>query len=86
MAEPCRVLLLDEMATGLAPLIVQRLMATARELADAGTTVIMAEASIAAISHEIDSGVVLLRGEIVERAGDGRSLDGHYRRAMGVSV
>jgi branched-chain amino acid transport system ATP-binding protein len=84
MAEPCRVLLLDEMATGLAPLIVLQLLATVRELADAGTTVIMAEASIAAISHEIDRGVVLLRGEIVETADDGPTLDGHYRRRMGV--
>lgn len=84
MAEPCKVLLLDEMVTGLAPMIVLRLLATARELAESGTTVIMAEGSIAAISHEIDRGVVLLRGEVVDSADDGSTLDGHYRRRMGV--
>jgi branched-chain amino acid transport system ATP-binding protein len=84
MADPCHVLLLDEMATGLAPLIVQRLMRTVRELADAGTTVIMAEASIGAISNHIDQGVVLLRGEIVASADNGLELDRLYRSRMGL--
>jgi branched-chain amino acid transport system ATP-binding protein len=84
MADPCHVLLLDEMATGLAPLIVQRLMRTVRELADAGTTVIMAEASIGAISSHIDQGIVLLRGKIVANADNGLELDRLYRNRMGL--
>jgi branched-chain amino acid transport system ATP-binding protein len=84
MAEPCEVLLLDEMATGLAPLIVQSLMRTAADLAKDGCTVIMAEASIGAISDYIDRGVVLLRGEVVDLATSGAELDQHYRRRMGV--
>jgi branched-chain amino acid transport system ATP-binding protein len=84
MAEPCRVLLLDEMATGLAPLVVQALMATVRDLADAGATVVMAEASIGAISGDIDHGVVLLRGEVLDVADGGETLDRHYQQRMGI--
>jgi branched-chain amino acid transport system ATP-binding protein len=84
MADPCHVLLLDEMATGLAPLIVQGLMRTVRELADNGTTVVMAEASIGAIRGDIDSGVILLRGEVVASADDGDQLDTIYRSRMGL--
>ena len=47
-------------------------------------TVIMAEASIGAISHHIDLGVVLLRGEIVDSATGGEELDDKYRRRMGI--
>ena len=84
MADPCHVLLLDEMATGLAPLIVQGLMRTVRELADNGTTVVMAEASIGAIRNDIDRGVILLRGEVVATADDGDELDSIYRNRMGL--
>jgi branched-chain amino acid transport system ATP-binding protein len=84
MADPCHVLLLDEMATGLAPLIVQRLMRTVRELADNGTTVVMAEASIGAIRGDIDRGVILLRGEVVASADGGDDLDSIYRSRMGL--
>ncbi len=84
MADPCHVLLLDEMATGLAPLIVQGLMRTVRELADNGTTVVMAEASIGAIRDDIDRGIMLLRGEVVATADGGADLDSRYRSRMGV--
>lgn len=84
MADPCHVLLLDELATGLAPLIVQRLMRTVRELADTGTTVVMAEASIGAIRGDIDRGVILLRGEVVATADGGDELDTIYRSSMGL--
>jgi branched-chain amino acid transport system ATP-binding protein len=84
MADPCHVLLLDEMATGLAPLIVQGLMRTVRELAASGTTVVMAEASIGAVRDDIDRGVMLLRGEVVATADGGTELDGLYRSRMGL--
>ncbi|RIJ71327.1 ATP-binding cassette domain-containing protein [Nakamurella silvestris] len=81
----CAVLLLDEMATGLAPVIVQQLMAVARELADGGTTVIMAEASIGAIVGDIDRGVVLIRGVVGGEATGGHDLDQLYRTSMGLT-
>jgi branched-chain amino acid transport system ATP-binding protein len=81
----CSVLLLDEMATGLAPLVVQQLMGVARDLAAAGTTVIMAEASIAAVRADVDRGVVLLRGTVAGRAESGGELDELYRAALGVT-
>jgi branched-chain amino acid transport system ATP-binding protein len=84
MADPCHVLLLDEMATGLAPLIVQGLMRTVRELAASGTTVVMAEASIGAVRDDIGRGVMLLRGEVVATADGGAELDGLYRSRMGL--
>jgi branched-chain amino acid transport system ATP-binding protein len=84
MADPCHVLLLDEMATGLAPLVVQRLMRTVREMADNGTTVVMAEASIGAIRGDIDRGFMLLRGEVVADADGGERLDELYRSRMGL--
>jgi branched-chain amino acid transport system ATP-binding protein len=81
----CSVLLLDEMATGLAPLVVQQLMGVARDLAAAGATVIMAEASIAAVRADVDRGVVLLRGTVAGRADSGGELDDLYRTALGVT-
>lgn len=79
------VLLLDEMATGLAPVIVQQLIAVARELADAGKTVIMTEASISAVVDDIDRGYVLTRGLISGQAASGRELDTMYRSAIGLT-
>lgn len=79
------VLLLDEMATGLAPVIVEQLMRVVRELADAGTTVVMAEASIGAVRADIDRGFVLTRGVITGSAEGGEALDAMYRSSMGVT-
>ncbi|CAN5790824.1 ABC transporter ATP-binding protein [soil metagenome] len=86
MSEP-RVLLLDEMMTGLAPMIVQQLAATFQELAAAGTVVVLAEPSIGALHHRIDRGYVLIRGEVVavDETG-GAGLDRAYQAAVGVSL
>ncbi len=78
------VLLLDEMSTGLAPLVVAELMRTARQLAEEGTVVVVAEPSIAAIQRHLDVGCVLLRGRLVARADDGRALHAAYQQAMGL--
>jgi branched-chain amino acid transport system ATP-binding protein len=81
-----RVLLLDEMTTGLAPLVVEQLAETVAELArDAGTAVVLAEPSLGAIRRVVDRGVVLVRGEIVATAPDPDALDTSYREALGVS-
>jgi branched-chain amino acid transport system ATP-binding protein len=85
MMTDCRVLLFDEMTTGLAPLIVQQLLAVARGLADDGAVVVMAEASTSTIRKDVDAGVVLLRGQVVDRVEGGAALDAAYRSAMGIS-
>ena len=82
-----RVLLLDEMMTGLAPMIVQQLAATFQELAASGTAVLLAEPSIGALHHRIDRGYVLIRGEVVASdEGGGASLDHAYQRAVGLTL
>jgi branched-chain amino acid transport system ATP-binding protein len=84
MGEP-RVLLLDEMMTGLAPKVVRHLADTVRDLAaDSGVAVVFAEPSIGATKRMIDGGVVLVRGNVVARADDADELDARYRQAMGV--
>lgn len=84
MMSDCKVLLFDEMTTGLAPLIVQQLLAVARELADRGAAVVMAEASSSVIRNHVDLGLVLLRGSVVEQVQGGQDLEAAYRTAMGM--
>ena len=80
------VLLFDEMATGLAPLIVEQLLGAAKELADEGATVVLAEASIGAIRSVVDRGYVLMRGAVGEQSeSGGADLEERYRHAMGIS-
>jgi branched-chain amino acid transport system ATP-binding protein len=84
MSQP-RVLLLDEMMTGLAPMIVQRLAATVSELAAQGVAVLMAEPSIGAVRKVIDRGYVLVRSQVVAvEEADGFALDRAYQAAIGV--
>ncbi|WP_433220080.1 ABC transporter ATP-binding protein [Dactylosporangium sp. CS-047395] len=80
-----RVLLLDEMMTGLAPLIVQELLRTVTQLARDGVAVLMAEPALGAVRGAVDRGYVLVRGEIVAVCEDGgRALDSEYQARMGV--
>ncbi|NKX53126.1 ABC transporter ATP-binding protein [Arthrobacter mobilis] len=65
MAMKPKVLLLDELSLGLAPVIVQTLLATVRKLADEGLAVLLVE-QFAALALAIgDSAYVLNRGQIV---------------------
>lgn len=80
-----RVLLLDEMATGLAPTVVQHLLGSVRELAASGVAVLMAEPSIGAVREHVDHGLVLLRGRVVAEAASGDDLDRAYQERMGVA-
>jgi branched-chain amino acid transport system ATP-binding protein len=86
MASP-RVLLLDEMMTGLAPKIVQQLAGTFGELARTGVAVVLAEPAIGALHDHIARGYVLIRGEVVatDEAG-GASLDRAYQEAVGLDL
>jgi branched-chain amino acid transport system ATP-binding protein len=84
MGKP-RVLLLDEMMTGLAPLIVAELARTVSALAAEGVAVLMAEPAIGAVRDIINRGYVLVRGSVVAQRDDGgRALDEAYRTAIGI--
>lgn len=86
MMTECRVVLFDEMTTGLAPRVVQDLLLVARELARDGAVVILAEASSNLIRDFVDSGIVLMRGSVVDVVRGGDELDRAYRERMGMNV
>jgi branched-chain amino acid transport system ATP-binding protein len=82
-----RVLLLDEMMTGLAPQIVHSLAETVADLAKEGVAVLMAEPSIGTLRSVITRGYVLIRGAVVAIEEDGGlALDNAYQSAMGVEL
>lgn len=82
-----KILLLDEMATGLAPVIVQGLLDTIRELAAEGVAILYAAPEIGAVSEAITRGYVLIRGRITEcTEPGGGALDRLYRSTMGVEL
>jgi branched-chain amino acid transport system ATP-binding protein len=60
-----KILMIDEMSAGLAPVIVRRLMTTVRKLADQGLAVVLVE-QFAALALAIgDRAYVLRRGQVV---------------------
>lgn len=64
-----KVIMIDEMSSGLAPVIVNRLMNAVRKLADGGMAVILVE-QFAALALEIgDRAYVLRRGQVVYDGG-----------------
>jgi branched-chain amino acid transport system ATP-binding protein len=82
-----KVLLLDEMATGLAPVIVSGLAETFAALARDGVAVLYAAPEIGAVRGIIDRGYVIIRGDVVATVEDGgESLDAAYRTAMGAAL
>lgn len=60
-----RLLMLDEPSLGLAPRIVDELLAIARRIADAGTTVLMVEQNVRKALAVADRGYVIERGALV---------------------
>jgi sulfate-transporting ATPase len=75
LARPCRVLLVDELSLGLAPLIVDRLLHAVRAAADDGTAVLLVEQHIHKALLVADRVLVMARGSIVLE-GDATDLRG----------
>lgn len=69
-----RLLMLDEPSLGLAPKMVDELLAMARRIADAGTTVLMVEQNVKKALAVADRGYVLERGTLVA-SGPARLLE-----------
>jgi branched-chain amino acid transport system ATP-binding protein len=65
MVSAPRLLLLDEPSLGLAPRMVDELLAIARRIADAGTTVLMVEQNVKKALAVADRGYVIERGALV---------------------
>ncbi|MDE3203620.1 MAG: ATP-binding cassette domain-containing protein [Acidobacteriota bacterium] len=82
-----RVLLLDEMMTGLAPRIVHELATTVSGLASDGVAILLAEPALGILSAFVTRGYVLIRGEIVASDEEGgRALERAYQSALGMHI
>jgi branched-chain amino acid transport system ATP-binding protein len=88
MVEPRRLLLIDEPSKGLAPAIVQNLIAALRELKSTATTVLLVEQNFAmakALGDTVavmDDGRVVHRGAMAELAED----EGLQHKLLGLSL
>ena len=88
MVEPKRLLLIDEPSKGLAPAIVQNLIAALRELKRTATTVLLVEQNFAvaqALGDRVavmDDGRVVHRGAMAELAAD----EAMQQRLLGLSL
>ena len=88
MVEPRRLLLIDEPSKGLAPAIVQNLIAALRELKSTQTTVLLVEQNFAmarALGDQVavmDDGRVVHRGAMAELAED----EGLQHKLLGLSL
>ena len=88
MVEPRKLLLIDEPSKGLAPAIVQNLIAALRELKSTQTAVLLVEQNVAvakALGDSVvvmDSGRVVHRGTMADLAGD----EALQQRLLGLSL
>lgn len=83
MGEP-KVLLLDEPLLGLAPQVIEVVLQTLHDLAEAGVAIVVAEPSIRLIRAQITRGYVLLRGRVAATASSADELAETYKRCMGM--
>ena len=74
----CRVLLIDELSLGLAPIVVNRLFGAVRTVAERGVAVVLVEQNLDRALHIADRAYVLQRGRIVMQ---GTAADIRKRRS-----
>jgi len=88
MVEPRRLLLIDEPSKGLAPAIVQNLIAALRELKSTRTTVLLVEQNFAMARALGDRVAVMDDGRIVHRGGMGELAgdEGLQQKLLGLSL
>ena len=78
------MLLADELSLGLAPLVVERLLAAVRAAADEGVAVILVEQhvrqalAIADRVHVLRRGRIVMSGDADDLRGDAESIAAHY--------
>ena len=70
-----RLLLIDEMTMGLAPVVVNQVLARVRQAADDGIAVVFVEQHVQAALSLADRGIVLRHGEVVMQ-GSAQDLEG----------
>lgn len=84
LASEPRVLLADELSLGLAPLVVERLLAAVRAAADSGVAVVLVEQhvrqalAIADRVHVLRRGRVVMSGDADDLRGDAEGIAAHY--------
>jgi branched-chain amino acid transport system ATP-binding protein len=84
LASEPRVLLADELSLGLAPMVVERLLAAVRVAADSGVAVVLVEQhvrqalDVADRVHVLRRGRVVLSGDADELRGDAEGIAAHY--------
>jgi branched-chain amino acid transport system ATP-binding protein len=86
MAQP-KVLLLDEPSMGLAPVLVDSIFDTIRQLHDAGTTILLVEQNARMALQVADRGYVIQTGEVVmsDRADNLRENQSVQKAYLGVT-
>ncbi|MEX5707058.1 ABC transporter ATP-binding protein [Parafrankia sp. FMc6] len=75
LARDPRLLLIDELSLGLAPLVRERLLDTVRATADRGVGVLVVEQNARSVLSRADRAYVMRRGEIVDEGPAQRWLD-----------
>jgi ABC-type branched-subunit amino acid transport system ATPase component len=84
LASEPRVLLADELSLGLAPMVVERLLAAVRAAADSGVAVILVEQhvrqalTIADRVHVLRRGRIVMSGDADDLRGDADAIAAHY--------
>ena len=81
-----RVLLLDELSLGLAPLVVDRLLEAVRRQADDGCAVLLVEQHVQRAIKIADRAYVLRRGEVVIESAASDLADGSALEAIYLSA
>jgi len=82
MSRP-EVLMLDEPSLGLAPLLVDEVLATVRRLKEEGITILLVEQNVREALDLADRGYVMQTGRIVEEGGGKELLDSdRFRKAF----